>query len=107
MTFEQYHGRLGVASENTIRIDKNGRIYVPASHGISGSFDLFWDAETSRIGIHPRKSGSRKFTPCRGGQIASLKGLLNEIGITYPQVCPVGMDGDFYTIKVTTNQRSS
>src|SRR5262245_25249462 len=103
MAFVHYNGKIGKASKDAVRIDGKGRVYIPNSHNVEGNFELLWDADTNRIGLHPQENGTRRLTDAKDGRISSIKGMLDELGIPYPQICPVAWDGDIYTLKVTTS----
>lgn len=104
MAFKRYSGKIGSASPDSVRIDGKGRAYIPSCHSLNGSYELLWDADTNRIGLHPQKVGTRKFTDAKGGVIVSFKSLLDDFQIPYPQLCNTAWDGEIFTLSVSKAQ---
>lgn len=100
MTFEFYKTKkLPRGQSDLAKLDSHGRLYLSNAHPLIERFELLWDKETNRIGISPQKRGTRIFTVNKGGRIASIKALLDEYKIPYPQVCKTAWDNKIYTIQ--------
>jgi len=88
MAFEIYQfGKMPRGRDNLAKLDAKGRLYLSNKYPGIWQFELLWDEETRRIGIQPKEDGPRRFNVNKGGKIASVKSLLDEKKIPYPQIC--------------------
>ncbi len=106
MAFEIYQSnKLPRGQSDLAKITSNGQLYLSNSHPVIERFNLLWDAETKRIGIHPKKYGTRIFSVNKGARATSIKALLEEYKIPYPQICKTVWDGDIYTMIVQIDEQ--
>lgn len=104
MAFKRWQGKRRRASREDVRINAKGRVYIPSFYNFEGRYELLWDEERLMIGLHPQPSGTRKSTPCKDGVIVSFKSMLDELDITYPQICKTSFEGEILTLIVEKSQ---